>query len=403
MKLPSVDLNVRHFGREIERFLANTDRKHWEKLIKKIEATEGIFFKSYLLRRNPLIHGIQQYLYLCRQGQVIWKHRSPEIELLVRNAFIINRLLYSLNESAKKQILGRLRNDDIRSLLHELSIATHFFRNGCDVVFVEHEGKLEGNGTYDLHVLRNSLEAEVECKYKSYDAGRKIKRAALYLLCDEIIKQLGNYHIRCLIEIDCMRTLGQNRSTIISVVDKLKSAIDRREQRISFNKDFSINVNYLPEKLVIKSDEEVRTTIEPFVTPQSHFATVSNDEMTVIIKVESEERDKVLRAIYGELKQALDQFSKTNPGLISCYIEGIYPEQWQELQGDNGLAAMTTYLLDREKADHIHTIAYSSEIEVTRMGYITDHTHPVLFFRNPNCSFHRGEDIFSLKTDIFQI
>jgi len=55
MRLSSVDIGVKNFGREIELFLATTGRKHWEKLIDKIDATGGIFYKNYLLIRNPFI------------------------------------------------------------------------------------------------------------------------------------------------------------------------------------------------------------------------------------------------------------------------------------------------------------------------------------------------------------
>ncbi len=394
MKLASVDLNVQSFGREIKRFLSIIDRKHWERQIEKIKASEGIFFKNYyLLKRNPLLEGIEQYNLLNNQGKSIWKHRSPEIDFLARNAFIINRVVHSANASVKKQILGKLSCDDIRPILHELSIAISFLSNGFEVEFSEYEG----NTRYDFNVVRDSIEAEVECKWKSVDAGRKIKRGAFYSLCDEILKQCGKYKIKCVIKIQCKRSIVKNRDALISIVEKLTSGIRNRAEEIDLNQDLSVTINYLPKELEIKSDQDFRSAIEPFLAPNSHLGILSNNGTTIGIVVESEDKDKVLASIYKELKQSLDQFSKTRPGLLSCNIEGIYPEEWEALQGENGLTTMTSRLLNKNEAVHLHTISYLSEAEVTKEVNSTDYTFPTLFFKNQNCLFHKGEDIFSLK------
>ncbi len=117
--------------------------------------------------------------------------------------------------------------------------------------------------------------------------------------------------------------------------------------------------------------------------------------MTFIVKVESEAKDIVLRSIYDELKGSLGQFSKKRPGLIACCIEGIYPEQWGELRSNSGLAAMSTRLLNKKTATHIHTLTYSSNLgDTTTSGNITVHKNRTLFFRNENCKFFNDQNIF---------
>lgn len=63
---------------------------------------------------------------------------------------------------------------------------------------------------------------------------------------------------------------------------------------------------------------------------------------------------------------------------------------------------MTTYLLKREKADHIHTVGYSSEVEMIRTGNVVEYSNPVLFFKNENSNYYKGQDIFSFKTDNYK-
>lgn len=399
MRLSSVDLDINRFGREIDLFLATTDRKYWEKLIEKIDAVveEGIYKEFYLLSRNPFIKPLKEYFYIRSMGKSMRRHRTKELDFLAGKAFIINRILNSVNDRAKEQIKGRLKCDDIRPLLHEIDIATHFLRNKFDIKFTEYERTTAKRKTYDFLVFKNSVEAEIECKWKSYDAGRKIKRDSFYILCDEILKQVASYPVKCLIEINCPKNLDKKHNTLFEIATKIKNAVVREEKTIDLDKNLLIKISYLPKDLRITSDEQFKSVIEPYWKPCSHFATVSNETMTIIVKVESEERDRVLKAIYDELKNSLDQFSKTRPGLIACYIEGVYPEEWEELRGENGLAKMTTHLLKKENAEHIHTIVYSSEVEIFKIGKIIDSSHPALFFKNPNCKYYKEQDIFLFK------
>ncbi|MBI4847704.1 MAG: hypothetical protein HY808_03895 [Nitrospirae bacterium] len=399
MRLISVDLDTKKFGREIDLFLNFTGRKYWKKLIEKIDATDGIFYKNYLLKRNPFINPLKQYFHLCYNGKSIWKTRSPEIYYLAQKAFVINRIINNVSDSAKRQIKGRLTSDDIRSILFEIKIITHFLRNDFNAEFVEYERTTNQGRIFDFLVTRNDIESEIECKWKSYDAGRKIRRAGFYMFCDELMRQLRQYKTKCLIELNCTNNLGQNQSIFREIVNDIKFAIDSKKDQINFKNTLSISVRYLPEDLIIDSDEKFKSIIEPYRTHGSHFAVVSNNDVTFVIKVESEENDKVLKTIYDELKSSLNQFSTKRPGLIACNIEGIYPEQWEELKGETGLTVMTRHLLNKENANHIHTVSYTSEIETIVAGNITDYSSPALFFKNPNCSFHAGEDIYSLTSD----
>ncbi|MDP3049121.1 MAG: hypothetical protein Q8N12_06800 [Thermodesulfovibrionales bacterium] len=300
-----MDLDVKTIGREIEQFLSVTGRVYWEKLIKKVDASGGIFYKEYLLRRNPFIEGFRQYFHLYSRAKSIWKNRSEEIDYLTQKIFIINKIIRNVNDRGQAQIIGRLRGGDIRSFLHEITIATHFLRNGFEVNFVEYERPEDEGRTFDFLVSRDSIEAEVECKSKSYDAGRKIKRDGFYILCDELFRQFKSTKMKCLLEINCSENLGQNHDIFIGIAKKIKVAIGNGDKNIIFSEDFSITINYLPPETLIDSEGKFASVIRPYWTPKSHFAIVSNNEMTMIIKVESEENDRVLKAMYDELKSSL--------------------------------------------------------------------------------------------------
>jgi hypothetical protein len=49
---------------------------------------------------------------------------------------------------------------------------------------------LAGSGDYDLLVSRDDLQVEIECKRKTIDAGRKIRKGDFYLLSDVLCAEL---------------------------------------------------------------------------------------------------------------------------------------------------------------------------------------------------------------------
>lgn len=401
MRLKSVDLIDRKMEGEIERFLDFTEHDYWRKLIEKIDKVDGRFYKElYLLKRNPFVRPLKQYFQLIEKGKSIWKHTSEDLINITRHVFIINRAAHNLNANGKNYIKGRLHDEEgIRPFLFELQIATHFFRLGLDVDFLEYEASDTYRKTFEFLVSGDRIEREVECKWKSVDAGRKITRPGFYILCDEILKRVvpNIKDKRCLVELVCNKNLGKNLNIFIEISEGILQGINGRKTELVFNDNFQAKIHYLPDNLSIRSDEEAASAIAPYYSEKSHFVVISNNESTIIVKIESEERDKVLDSIYEELKGATEKFTGTRPALIACYIEGINSSEWKGLTGVNGLSKITTNLLSKEGNKYIHTITYSSDPEPQVVGNIKDFKSDVLFFTNPDCLYYKGENIFFLR------
>lgn len=172
----------RQIGRDIERFISNTSRKHWHKVIGNIENTQGHFYKIYLYKRNPLAKAIKSYNYLSRKGKSIWENMNDEIRLLGSTAYLFNYLYKNLNDYSQNILMGRIKEDDIRALLFEFKIVTHFFRIGAKIDFVDYVNREQDKQTFDFYIQKENKEFEVECKYKDYDSKRKLTRPAMYLL-----------------------------------------------------------------------------------------------------------------------------------------------------------------------------------------------------------------------------
>jgi hypothetical protein len=247
-------------------------------------------------------------------------------------------------------------------------------------------------------VSKNGFEAEVECKFKSYDTGRKITRAASALVCDLIIKHVDFPKSNLLVEIVCNRSLVKNRSVLHTIATQLDTAIKNDTAEFSIDNELNLRIVHLQGSSRIETEAELAPVIEPYRTPNSHFAALPGSESTIVLKIESEMRERILRAIYETLKESLTQFSKSKPGLIACFVEGVLPEEWDELRGESGIAHMTYHLLNQEEAKHIHTITYSSESEATVEQDRIDHKYPALVYKNPHTQFNWAENVFELET-----
>ena len=98
MRFDTIVLDEKNIGREIERFVSITDRRHWERVISNYDKASGITYRYYLTRRNPLIEPLKEYFKLQKQGRSIWKNRTPQIEFLAMQAFTINNITKNLSK-----------------------------------------------------------------------------------------------------------------------------------------------------------------------------------------------------------------------------------------------------------------------------------------------------------------
>jgi len=267
------------------------------------------------------------------------------------------------SEQARTKFLSILKTDDIRSLLFELNIAAHFLRNNFDVEFTDYERTDDHKRTFDFLVNKDSFQGEVECKFKTFDASKAVTTDSFYLLCDEIYRQLLKTEVHCLIEMVCHNKLDKNKQKHEKIANAIRSAIKNGEKNINIDDEFEIQMHYLSNKVVINTSEQLDSVIKDYKTPKSHFASLGNEKKSIVIKIETTVEESLLANIFDELKKASKQLSCTLPGLIACHIEGIFPNEWEQLKSEGALANMTNKFYEREASKHVHTIGYSSIAE----------------------------------------
>ena len=273
----------------------------------------------------------------------------------------ISRLSDQIGRNVSSKVLNRLigsvtDDESVKGFLFELDLAIHFFRLGYDVRFAD----LEGVGQYDLLVSDGKIELEVECKRKSIDAGRKIKKGDFHLLADILFAEFKQSMRRFAILVTSDGRMGADQALYRSLVATIKELLES-ESSVARVENLEVKVELLPDATQIKSDAEAVATLAQFGSSFSYSAVFSGPNTTIAIKCESAEPNKVLDAIYDELKKGASQLSGTRPALLGCLIEEVEDQDWKTLQGGTGLQAVAARLFGNPIRRHVNLLAFSSD------------------------------------------
>ena len=380
----------KQIGRNIETFLATTGRNHWDKMIEKIETTKGYYYKVYLYKRNPLAKAIMYYNWLSKTGRSIWKNINEDIHLLGSTSYLFNYLYKNLETNSKNILIGRIREDDIRSFLFEFRIVTHFFRNMAEIEFVDYLDKRQNKYSFDFFVKNKEKEFEVECKYKDYDSKRKITRPGLYLLTDRIMQEVDVSHFNCIVSFEFKESLTKDYNKQKKIIENLYNKITSNNWSRTEYDDYYLEIIPVEFNMPLDSANKMTDYIKPYYIDNSHFSFLCSKRNNFIIRFLTPGNEKLVDGIYESIKKAAIQFSKNKAAIIACHIEGIYPEEWNVLKDEGGLYNMTNHFLFKEENNFIHSVIYSSAPGSIMNKRIYELSVPYLTFKNLNTIFYNN-------------
>lgn len=385
--------------KEFRRFLENTGRTNWEQKIKRLNSLPRFrspspnAYLDYLANRNPLARHIETYLTLEREGKLFWKHATPDLMKACGSLKVINAIFHESSDAIVQKLKSILFDDETaRAFLFDVDIAIHFFRRGYDVQFAD----LQGLETFDLLVSDGHSELEVECKTKSVDAGRKITRSKFSLLCDVLAADLPPLTESIAIFFKCDGRLSGSQELFHAVAAEIKSwRIGLRENGQIESLRFEIRK--LASGLQVRTHEEAATALAPHWSPDAHYFVLSKAE-TLVIACESTDKNRVLKAIYEDLKHGAGQLSKTRPSMLACQLEDIEDEDWSELQEETGLAAMSGRLLGSSDRRHVNSVVYSSDKTLPiKKGAVTSFSATNLTFQNKEPNYPIPDSFFGRR------
>lgn len=394
MKL-RLELSEKTIGKEFRQFLKLIGEENWVSKIRRFNTRRKLseldIVGNYLAAKNPLLGAIIQYLELERRGQVVWRHRTPEILRAAGYVFVLNRLCREPKIGVRR-IKGLLLDDDkVKPFLFEIDIAAHFLRQGYNVIFAD----LEGVGQYDL-LIQGDHELEVECKRISADAGRKVTRYNFYCLSDILFSQLRHVKGRFLISITAAHRLGADQLVIRNLADRIASALTTNTVEDSVH-NVRFTIEPLPGNVAIRTNQEAEAELSQYSTGSEHFTVFDNKESTFIVRCGSMRKDDIVTAIYNTLKEASGQLSGTRAGVIPCFIEDVDGNDWSSLQEGNRLTAVTTRLFDSPDRRHVRFVTFSSDHQQIK------ETYNAVSFAATNLTFENTKARYSLPREFIRM
>lgn len=247
--------------------------------------------------------------------------------------------------SAKEQwtIANRLRGDlkapgGIESIAFEMHVASHLLARGFDVEWHD----LDQGGGFDFLIVKQGLEAEVECKTFSGDLGRKIHKRRMYELGGLIFDRLADAY-------------GRAGSSVVEVVvpDRLNAG-DMGRIAGQLNGALDSLANFA-------GPEPCEVTIQPLEIGGSPFdcddfpPVVDHDAVrdfvrdryghnnpqllvrmferrgVMLVILRSRRPDSVVASIYEHVKRGTKQFSGTRPAILCSHLLDMSAAQLREL------------------------------------------------------------------------
>jgi hypothetical protein len=320
------------------------------------------------------------------------RHAAPELRKACGYLKVINALFHQGRSSLIRKLKSLLFDDEtVRAFLFELDIAINYFHRGHDVEFVD----LGDLGTFDLLVSDSQAELEVECKTKSADAGRKITRGNFYLLCDVLTAELAPVTESVAVLFKCDGRLSGSQELFHALADEIKRcrAAGRDNGQVDM---LHFEIKILSSGLQIRNHTEASVALAPHWSPHGHYFVMSNRE-TLILGCESTDSDRVLKAIYEDLKRGADQLSKTRPSMLACQIEELEDDAWDKLRGESGLAQWTGRLFQNPERSHVNVVVYSSDkTPPKKEGGTTSFSATNLWFGNKSPKFSIPKSFFGV-------
>jgi hypothetical protein len=360
--------------------------------LKKYKRTldlSGPIVSEYTIKhKHPWWDAFIYFFKLKNEAKSIRRNFTPEIRMLSADAKMVITLQRFMPVSVQNKYKRDLVDSDRAfDYLFEIRIAWHFYSRGNELQWYEDDGKKHP----EFLVRTPDFNFNVECKRISDDISRQIKKADFNQLAEKLLPEIETKGYGGNIDIIINGRLegSQIYTLVLEIMELIKSRNIKGEFAISLGQ-VSLNLNERSGKIV-NAMENLRMKYVSGIRAAFLSSRMNGDNFVdpIEVSIKSKKPDKVLEGIYDKVYEAAkNQLVKSMPGIIICFLEGVY--DLRDLASNSGLQLMTCKLLNKDGLSHIARIEYCSEKHIHRFGKNKEtYDNQGLFFNNPNCKFEK--------------
>ncbi len=258
-------------------------------------------------------------------------------------------------------------------MVFEIEVATHLMNKGFQVDFND----LDGYGQNDYIAIKNNVKVEIECKYISRDKGRQIHRKDLQNFASKLESEFNNMlnsiAVSTLLVVTLSERLSSSAMEHDNIIGQIRHAlgISRVQQsadisKIDIKRHEDADLQYVGKRQLLDNIKERFDLKDNMI-----LAAVRHDGIILAIALESKKQDKILDAIYRELKQsAQKQFSGQEPAILCCYLDGTTGEELESMRDKDGQHTKLNNIAKRlmQSRPQVLSISFSVVDEVVRHG-----------------------------------
>ncbi len=392
-------IDLSRASRIFQEFCTVIEDKHWRKRVKQL--IEHSKRNEFLRAHYAYEYEIAFQLEAC--SRLVEKHGTFPAGAIVAQGLMravafmrqVLSLLEGLQPEKQKAFIGRIRGafrnpDDMRALLMEFTVATHFTLRGNRVRWPEleaNDAKLQG-ATFDLFVEDLGDDGvEVECKSASHDKGRSIHRATAFALYERLRTELGDF----------ARRLETGLAVVVTVPDALPGApteqaeLAKRVHRQlvsgrseTFDDGLRIGITAFEvsrlRDIDLQTDSEDARAIVDEVTGTRNKSVLVIGRRNVgalLLVLQSSKDDELLSAVFDTARKAArSQLSGARPGLLLLGFEGLEAEQLASLAQQDGDTTQAptaariavSQFLSGDGRDHVVGVGFLSRSRLRPLG-----------------------------------
>lgn len=375
------------------RFLGEVEVKRCLQRYDTSLRSAGIFYREYYLKtRHPWWDALTQYYAIESRGLSIKKHLTPEIKGLGGDAKKIATVQHTMPESVRMKFRKDLMDDDAAyAYLLEINIAWHFILKKYEIKWFENDDDSHS----EFIVKTPDLEFEVECKRIKSDASRKIRKRDFYRLAEKLIQKIHSRRLFGSVDIVLSDRLHGSEQYIVSLVDEIDGIIKANNTQGCFSTSLgTMQLNLEPVNSIIVNLNERFNNLFEKKAPHALGAIFSRSLSGVPVDpieltLSSLKSDDYIKGVRNKLSDAAtNQLSKSRPGLIVCFLEGV--DDLRGYEKNSALQLMCHELFLKKELSHVAAISYCSESVVEKMVHDERHYNQSLLFRNQNCQFSKA-------------
>lgn len=318
-------------------------------------------------------------------------HTEAEYELVAFLAGVM-KIHPLLSHAGQRRLQGRLidgiqTEQGLLGVQHEVTTVAHLMSRGFDVECRD----LEEGGGFDFLARRNGIELEVECKMASGDIGRKIHKRKSLVLFKELhaaitpafTSAIAGLVVRVTVPDRLSGKPEDHRRIAGSVTEALLRGSDVSSETCSVRvHDFPLRGSPFDIRTEAELSKPAVSEMIGRITGQSNTNSMTMFELgkrAVVLVVDSMKPDKVLDSVRAVLREsALDQFTKTRPGVLAVQLHDLSEEQLRELasadssdrRSATSVQMMTSDLLNSPSRSHVHSVVYRAHGKLVNHGAV---------------------------------